>query len=86
METDATQQTVKDSKHQVGYFDRLATHVRDLRDTPPDVFEDVSFTDWSDLSWDKVNRPYKVDKWAEGKKVGKGARRRNGCKRRLGAF
>ncbi|NIS38827.1 MAG: hypothetical protein GWN62_07770, partial [Aliifodinibius sp.] len=68
MQSEATQEKAKNSKHQVGYFERLATHVRDLRDTPPDVFEDVSLTDWSNLSWDQVNRPYKVDKWAEGKK------------------
>ena len=55
--------------HEVGYYEQLPTHVRDLRTTPPDVFEDVSFTDWSELSWKQVNRPYKVDTWAEGKKL-----------------
>jgi hypothetical protein len=55
--------------HQPGYYEKLPTHVQDLRTTPPDVFEDVSFTDWSSLSWEQVNRPYKVDKWAEGKKL-----------------
>jgi len=69
MDSATVTQSRKDPKHEVGYFERLATHVRDLRDTPPDVFEDVSVTDWSKLSWDKVNRPYKVDKWAEGKKL-----------------
>lgn len=68
MQTDTTQEKAKHPNHEVGYFERLATHVRDLRDTPPDVFEDVSHINWSSLSWDKVNRPYKVDKWAEGKK------------------
>jgi len=68
MQSETAQKKVKNPNHEVGYFERLATHVQDLRDTPPDVFEDVSFTDWSSLSWEKVNRPYKVDKWAEGKK------------------
>ena len=57
------------SAHQIGYFERLPTHVRDLRDTPPDLFEDLTFTDWKNLTWEEVNRPYKVDKWAEGKKL-----------------
>ena len=68
MELNSLGENLKNDKHQVGYFERLPTHVRDLRDAEPDVFEDVSFTDWSSLTWDKVNRPYKVDKWAEGKK------------------
>lgn len=65
----STTTTKKDCKHQVGYFERLPDRVQDLRSTKPDVFEDVSFTDWSSLSWDKLQRPYKVDKWAEGKKL-----------------
>ena len=59
----------KKPTHKPGYFERLPTHVQDLRNTPPDVFEDVSFTDWSSLDWGNINRPYKVDKWAEGKKL-----------------
>ncbi|NGP87198.1 class I SAM-dependent methyltransferase [Fodinibius halophilus] len=69
METVRQQEPARETKHQVGYFEQLATHVRDLRNTPPDLFEDVSYIDWSSLSWDDVNRPYKVDKWAEGKKL-----------------
>jgi SAM-dependent methyltransferase len=55
--------------HIPGYFELLSTHVQDLRTTPPDLFEDVSTTDWSKLTWDQVNRPYKVEKWAEGKEL-----------------
>lgn len=55
--------------HRPGYFERLPNRVHDLRTTPPDVFEDVSATDWSTLSWEQVNRPYKVDRWAKGKKL-----------------
>jgi SAM-dependent methyltransferase len=68
MQTETAKEKAKNPNHTIGYFERLATHVQDLRDTKPDVFEDVSYTDWSSLSWDKVNKPYKVDKWAEGKK------------------
>lgn len=57
------------NEHQPGFYNQLPTHAQDLRTTPPDVFEDVSYTDWSSLNWEKVNRPYKVDKWAEGKKL-----------------
>jgi hypothetical protein len=64
-----TVKTRKNDLHQMGYVEKLPTHVQDLRTTPPDVFEDVSYTDWSSLSWDEVNRPYKVDQWAEGKKL-----------------
>jgi len=59
----------RSDRHRLGYHEKLATHVQDLRNMPPDVFEDVSFTDWDALSWKKVKRPYKVDKWAEGKKL-----------------
>ena len=57
------------SHHQEGFFKRLPSHLRDLRDTPPDLFEDVSHINWSTLSWDKVKRPYKVDRWAKGKEL-----------------
>ncbi|MDX1672610.1 MAG: class I SAM-dependent methyltransferase [Balneolaceae bacterium] len=65
---DKTAVDSREQKHEVGYFERLPTHVRDLRDQPPDLFKDVSYTDWSSLTWDEINRPYKVDRWAEGKK------------------
>ena len=32
----------------------------DLRRTPPDVFEDLSDTDWSRLSWRDLGEPYRV--------------------------
>ena len=60
---------MQNSQHHIGFYDQLPSHVRDLRNTPPDVFKDVSYTNWNELSWEKVNRPYKVDKWAEGKKL-----------------
>jgi hypothetical protein len=42
--------------------------VVDLRDTPPDMFTDVSATDWSRLTWKDVKRPYTVEKWARAKR------------------
>ncbi|MGD8427063.1 MAG: class I SAM-dependent methyltransferase [Balneolaceae bacterium] len=61
--------SLKHPAHREGYFERLPNHVQDLRSIQPDVFEDVSFTDWNELSWDNMQRPYKVKKWAEGKKL-----------------
>ena len=51
----------------VGTFARLATHTVDTRDAPPDLFRDVSATDWSRLRWQDVKRPYTVEKWSEDK-------------------
>lgn len=40
----------------------LTAHYRyDLRTTPPDVFDDLSATDWRGLTWGEVGRPYLVD-------------------------
>jgi len=36
----------------------------DTRTTPPDVFEDVSTTHWSDLTWGDLGRPYLVDNYS----------------------
>lgn len=36
---------------------RRATHLEDLRTGPPDVFVDVSDTDWSMLRWGELGRP-----------------------------
>jgi hypothetical protein len=55
-------------RHVVGDHARLGTHVVDLRDTPPDMFTDVSATDWSRLTWKDVKRPYTVEKWARAKR------------------
>jgi hypothetical protein len=55
--------------HPVGHFERLATHVIDTRDAAPDMFVDVSATDWSRLRWGDVKRPYRVEKWAEDKRA-----------------
>lgn len=36
----------------------------DLRTSPPDVFEDVTGTDWARLEWSDVGRPYLVDNYS----------------------
>jgi SAM-dependent methyltransferase len=55
-------------KHRIGAFERLDRYVVDLRESPPDVFEDLSATDWSRLGWRDVGRPYRVERWAKGRK------------------
>jgi hypothetical protein len=39
----------------------------DARDAVPDLFRDVSATDWRTLRWDRVKRPYRVEKWSRDK-------------------
>src|SRR5689334_16919378 len=51
----------------LGAFVRLATHAVDTRLTPPDLFRDVSATDWTTLRWGQVKRPHTVEKWSEDK-------------------
>ena len=55
--------------YSLGHYSRLPTHVVDTRDAPPDVFRDLSATDWSKVRWKDVGRPYTVERWAEGKKA-----------------
>ena len=53
--------------HPVGAHERLASYVVDTRDVAPDLFRDVSATDWSTLRWADVRRPYRVERWAADK-------------------
>jgi SAM-dependent methyltransferase len=53
--------------HRIGDYARLPTHVIDVRDAPPDVFQDVGDVDWAGLTWRDIGRPYRVEKWARGK-------------------
>ena len=41
----------------------------DLRTTPPDLFEDLSHTDWAKLSWNDIGRPYLVDNMSKRRKA-----------------
>jgi hypothetical protein len=54
--------------HAIGDFAVTGTYVLDLRDQPPDVFEDHSPTDWRKLTWGDVRRPYRVEKWSRDRK------------------
>ena len=51
----------------VGEVRRLATHLEDTRDTPPDVFVDAGAVDWAALDWRRIGRPYRVERWARGR-------------------
>lgn len=52
----------------VGYYERTPYFTIDTRDLKPDIFEDYSLTEWNKLTWKEIGRPYKVEKWAAGKK------------------
>lgn len=56
------------SRHQIGDFAVGPKYVIDVRDQPPDMFEDHSTKNWSKLTWKDVGRPYQVDKWSSEKK------------------
>ena len=46
--------------------DRLMPTYRiDTRTSPPDLFEDISTTDWAHLSWREVGRPYQVTTYSK---------------------
>jgi SAM-dependent methyltransferase len=47
-----------------GYVRRGDQFTIDLRTGPPDLFKDISATNWDELTWEKVGDPYKVEKWA----------------------
>lgn len=51
----------------LGEVRRLATHLEDTRDTPPDVFVDAGTVDWAALDWRRIGRPYRVERWARGR-------------------
>ena len=40
------------------------TYRVDLRTSQPDLFRDISETDWAGLSWEKLGRPYQVDRYS----------------------
>ncbi|MEM1126832.1 MAG: class I SAM-dependent methyltransferase [Bacteroidota bacterium] len=43
----------------------ITPHYRyDLRTTAPDVFEDLTGTDWARLTWADLGRPYRVENYA----------------------
>ena len=56
------------ASHDVGDHEVTPEYVIDLRDQPPDLFEDHSPTDWRRLRWADVGRPYRVEKWSREKR------------------
>ena len=55
-------------RHALGDHHVGPRYVVDLRDQPPDQFDDFSTKDWSALSWRDVGRPYRVEKWSRDKR------------------
>jgi len=49
----------------LGQVRTLGTHVEDYRTGPPDLFEDLSDTDWSKLTWKELGQPYLVDRYSK---------------------
>jgi hypothetical protein len=56
-------------RHAIGERAVGPSFVVDTRDAAPDLFKDVSATDWSRLRWADVKRPYRVERWAEEKRA-----------------
>jgi hypothetical protein len=53
----------------LGRSELQPTYRVDLRTAEgPDVFEPGSVTDWKALSWEKVGRPYRVERWSKEKR------------------
>lgn len=48
----------------IGEHQRLNTHMIDLRTTAPDMFRDLSNTNWSKVTWKDVGRPFKVENYS----------------------
>lgn len=58
----------RSARHRIGAYERTGQFVIDTRDEAPDLFTDVSATDWSSLSWKTVGRPYSVEKWSRARR------------------
>jgi SAM-dependent methyltransferase len=57
-----------DESH-IGHTELKPTHRVDLRLFSPDVFYDANpVSDWRELSWDKIGRPYRVERWSNERK------------------
>ena len=55
-------------RHSIGAHEKTGQYIIDLRDQPPDLFEDWGATDWSTLTWKDVGRPYRVEKWSQSRR------------------
>ncbi len=56
------------ARHAIGHQQLTSQYRIDLRDQAPDLFEDVSATDWSKLTFKDVGAPYRAEKWSQAKK------------------
>lgn len=53
----------------IGRTELLPTHRVDLRPDGADVFYDAEpVSDWRDLTWEKIRKPYRVERWSNEKK------------------
>ena len=50
--------------YEIGTTGLAPTYRYDLRTTPPDIFEDISETDWAGLAWKDLGRPYQVKNYS----------------------
>ena len=64
----ASSSRTRAKSYTIGESERLNSYFVDLRESAPDVFEDLSATDWSRLRWKDVGRPYRVERWARGRR------------------
>ncbi|GCE09727.1 class I SAM-dependent methyltransferase [Dictyobacter aurantiacus] len=57
------------TEQDIGTTELLPTYRMDLRPThTKDVFYDANpISDWSELSWEKIGRPYRVERWSKEK-------------------
>ncbi len=54
----------------IGRTELMPTHRLDLRPDGPDVFYDAEpVSDWRELTWEKIGRPYRVERWSNEKKA-----------------
>jgi SAM-dependent methyltransferase len=60
----ARQPSPPDEAVTLGTTGLTAQYRYDLRTTPPDVFRDISSTDWSKLRWRDIGRPYLVQNYS----------------------
>lgn len=53
----------------LGHAWSTPTYRADLRPGGPDVFDDATpMSDWKELSWERIGRPYRVERWSKEKR------------------